>query len=161
MGHRPAKSPGLSELTAKLLPLGLFILVGTAGASSGLPEATSTVSWWPSASTSEMPDSAHPAWCDEVVWVLWVGFIAAFVLSFGTGANDVANAFGTTVGAKVLSLRNACILATFFELLGAAMIGNAFCFAIYTVCRFGLKTLTALVQPRMLQKEENEILRRL
>ena len=42
---------------------------------------------------------------EDVVWIIVVGFIVAFVLSFAVGANDVANSFGTTVGAKVLTLK--------------------------------------------------------
>lgn len=38
---------------------------------------------------------------DEVMWILVSGFIVAFFLAFGVGANDVANSFGTSVGAKV------------------------------------------------------------
>jgi len=51
------------------------------------------------------------------------GFIVAFILAFGVGANDVANSFGTSVGARVLSLQTACILGTIFEVLGAILIG--------------------------------------
>lgn len=59
----------------------------------------------------------------DVLWILIVGFIVAFVLAFGIGANDVANSFGTSVGSKVLTLRQACILATIFEILGSILIG--------------------------------------
>ena len=60
----------------------------------------------------------------EYIWIVVVGFIVAFVLAFGIGANDVANSFGTSVGSKVLTLYQACILATIFETLGAVLIGK-------------------------------------
>ncbi|CAM4785479.1 unnamed protein product [Rotaria magnacalcarata] len=59
----------------------------------------------------------------ELLWILIIGFIIAFVLAFGIGANDVANSFGTSVGSKVLTLQQACILATIFEILGSILIG--------------------------------------
>lgn len=60
----------------------------------------------------------------EVLWLVVVGFLTAFVLAFGIGANDVANSFGTSVGSKVLTVRQACILATVFEIAGAVLIGE-------------------------------------
>lgn len=59
----------------------------------------------------------------EYIWVIVVGFILAFVLAFGIGANDVANSFGTSVGSKVLTLKQACIIASIFEVAGAVLIG--------------------------------------
>ncbi|XP_017882238.1 sodium-dependent phosphate transporter 1-B [Ceratina calcarata] len=60
---------------------------------------------------------------ESLVWIVVVGFIVAFILAFGIGANDVANSFGTSVGAGVLTIFQACILATIFEIAGAVLIG--------------------------------------
>lgn len=59
----------------------------------------------------------------EYTWLLIVGFIIAFVLAFSVGANDVANSFGTAVGSGVVTLRQACILATVFETVGSVLLG--------------------------------------
>lgn len=64
------------------------------------------------------------AFSNEVVWIVVISFIVAFFLAFGVGANDVANSFGTSVGSGVLTLRQACILATVFEMLGALLMGK-------------------------------------
>ncbi|CAH8475975.1 unnamed protein product [Schistosoma intercalatum] len=60
---------------------------------------------------------------EDQIWMVVVGFIIAFILAFGIGANDVANSFGTSVGAKVLTLKQACILATICELSGSVLLG--------------------------------------
>ena len=60
----------------------------------------------------------------DVVWIVVVGYIVAFILAFGLGANDVANSFGTSVGSKVLSVKQACSIASVVEIAGAVLIGK-------------------------------------
>ena len=60
----------------------------------------------------------------DVVWIVVVGYIVAFILAFGLGANDVANSFGTSVGSKVLTVKQACSIASVVEIAGAVLIGK-------------------------------------
>ena len=65
---------------------------------------TSAFSSITSAVTTVLP-AMNGNWQASVLWMLVVGFIIAFILAFAVGANDVANSFGTTVGAGTLTLK--------------------------------------------------------
>ncbi|XP_035246085.1 sodium-dependent phosphate transporter 1-B [Anguilla anguilla] len=68
--------------------------------------------------------AAAQAYLPDYLWLLVLGFIIAFILAFSVGANDVANSFGTAVGSGVVTLRQACILATIFETVGSVLLGS-------------------------------------
>lgn len=59
----------------------------------------------------------------DYLWMLVLGFVIAFVLAFSVGANDVANSFGTAVGSGVVTLKQACVLASIFETVGSVLLG--------------------------------------
>jgi sodium-dependent phosphate transporter len=61
---------------------------------------------------------------NRYTWILVTGAFGAFGFGWGTGSNDVANAFGTSVGAKTLTLRQAVLLAVIFEFTGAIVLGR-------------------------------------
>ena len=48
-------------------------------------------------------------------WAVCAGALTAFFLAFGIGANDVANAFATSVGSRTITLFQAVIIAGIFE----------------------------------------------
>ncbi|XP_042551326.1 sodium-dependent phosphate transporter 1 [Dipodomys spectabilis] len=67
------------------------------------------------------PTAALPT--SDYLWMVILGFIIAFILAFSVGANDVANSFGTAVGSGVVTLKQACILASIFETVGSVLLG--------------------------------------
>ena len=57
-------------------------------------------------------------------WILIaMVLLFGFFMAWNIGANDVANAMGTSVGSRALTLKQAVILAGIFEFLGAFIVG--------------------------------------
>ncbi|MCH7741953.1 MAG: inorganic phosphate transporter [Proteobacteria bacterium] len=56
--------------------------------------------------------------------LLLLAIIFGFFMAWGVGANDVANAMGTSVGAKAITVKQAIIIAVIFEFAGAYLAGG-------------------------------------
>jgi PiT family inorganic phosphate transporter len=56
--------------------------------------------------------------------VVWIAGGLALYMAWTIGANDVANAMGTSVGSGALSIRNAVIVAGLLEFCGAFFVGG-------------------------------------
>jgi len=50
--------------------------------------------------------------------------VFGFFMAWGIGANDVANAMGTSVGTRALTLGQAILVACVFEFAGAYLAGG-------------------------------------
>ncbi len=57
-------------------------------------------------------------------YLLISGCIFGFFMAWGIGANDVANAMGTSVGARALTISQAILVACIFEFAGAYLAGG-------------------------------------
>lgn len=56
--------------------------------------------------------------------LVFVAALFGFIMAYGVGANDVANAMGTSVGSKALTIKQAIIIAAIFEFTGAFFAGG-------------------------------------
>lgn len=57
--------------------------------------------------------------------LLVLACLFGFFMAWGVGANDVANAMGTSVGSRALTIKQAIIIAMVFEFLGAYLAGGS------------------------------------
>ncbi|MGI9590004.1 MAG: inorganic phosphate transporter [Myxococcota bacterium] len=56
--------------------------------------------------------------------VVWLGGVLALYMAWAIGANDVANAMGTSVGSGALTIRQAVLVAAILEFSGAYLAGG-------------------------------------
>ena len=56
--------------------------------------------------------------------LLGMTLVFGFFMAWGVGANDVANAMGTSVGSKAITIKQAIIIAIIFEFAGAYLAGG-------------------------------------
>lgn len=57
-------------------------------------------------------------------WIVVLGALLCFCTAFGIGANDVANAFATSVGSGAVTIKMAIMLAAVCEFTGALFMGS-------------------------------------
>jgi solute carrier family 20 (sodium-dependent phosphate transporter) len=60
----------------------------------------------------------------QYLWLVITGSFAAFMYGYATGSNDLGNAFGTSVGSKTLTLKQATVIASVFEFGGSLLLGR-------------------------------------
>lgn len=58
-------------------------------------------------------------------WFIIMVCLFGFLMAWGVGANDVANAMGTSVGSGALTVKQAILIAMIFEFAGAYLAGGA------------------------------------
>ena len=63
-------------------------------------------------------------WISEIPLALWIAGFLALYMAWAIGANDVANAMGTSVGSGALTVGGAIIVAAVLEFAGAFLAGG-------------------------------------
>ncbi|CCD19711.1 phosphate-repressible phosphate permease, putative [Trypanosoma vivax Y486] len=71
-------------------------------------------------STQEQPPAIMPS---PYLWIVIASGVLSFLTGGGVGMNDLANAFGTTYGARIMKLWQIVLLASICEFVGAVALG--------------------------------------
>jgi PiT family inorganic phosphate transporter len=61
---------------------------------------------------------------DPLFFCLLCAVLFCFLMTWGVGANDLANVMSTTMGSKALTVKQAMCIAIFFEFAGAFLGGT-------------------------------------
>jgi PiT family inorganic phosphate transporter len=61
---------------------------------------------------------------DYSMTYLFIAIILCFLMTWGVGANDLANVMSTTMGSKAVTVKQAMLIAIIFEFAGAFLGGN-------------------------------------
>ncbi|MDR3441661.1 MAG: inorganic phosphate transporter [Legionella sp.] len=61
---------------------------------------------------------------DSSILYLSIAIVLCFLMTWGVGANDLANVMSTTMGSKAVTVKQAMIIAIVFEFAGAFLGGN-------------------------------------
>ena len=64
------------------------------------------------------------AFLSEIPIEVWIAGVLALYMAWAIGANDVANAMGTSVGSGALTVGGAILVAAIFEFCGAFFAGG-------------------------------------
>ena len=57
-------------------------------------------------------------------WFIGLAAVFGLYMTWGIGANDVANAMGTSVGSKAITVKQAILIAAVFEFAGVILAGG-------------------------------------
>lgn len=78
-------------------------------------------------------------------FVLIIGYVFGFYMSWNIGANDVANSMASAVGAKAITIRQAIFIAGILNIVGAVFIGAH----VTDTIRKGIVSTEILTDPHM------------
>ena len=81
---------------------------------------------------------------DLTTILLGIALIGGLYMAWNIGANDVANAMGTSVGSHALTIKQAVIVAAIFEFGGAFLVGGS----VTSTIRKGIISIEIFQTPR-------------